>query len=129
MNQATAGAKDSFTMPAVYDCFPASQVQSVEHSPTATPFHTRAGSPAHEELSDQERSETMTALSNALHAPSLNVNEDNMDNNARVKRADGSANVLMGTKVNYLLIYFILNLGLTIYNKAIMIKVRKACSL
>ncbi len=43
--------------------------------------------------------------------------------NVKVAVADGSATVPTRVKLIYLAIYFILNLGLTLYNKAVMIKV------
>lgn len=43
--------------------------------------------------------------------------------NVKVAVADGSATVPAKVKLIYLAIYFLLNLGLTLYNKAVMIKV------
>ena len=42
---------------------------------------------------------------------------------SRVSALDGSAEVSVTTKVKLLIIYFLLNLGLTLYNKAVMNKV------
>lgn len=41
--------------------------------------------------------------------------------------ADGSAGVPTWTKCKYLAIYFLFNLGLTLYNKAVMVQVRWDC--
>lgn len=41
--------------------------------------------------------------------------------------ADGSASVPTWTKCKYLAIYFLFNLGLTLYNKAVMVQVRWDC--
>lgn len=114
----------SLRMSALSDNFPPSQTQSVEHSPTATPHHTRAGTPIRGKLLDNsgtEATETMAAL-NALIKPSRGMPEE--AEVTRVSIVDGSANVSIATKLNFLMIYFIFNLGLTLYNKAVMIKVR-----
>lgn len=114
----------SLQMSALHGSFPPSQTQSVEHSPTATPHHTRAGTPVHEKLLDRsgsETDETMAAL-NALIKPSGdNPQEAKM---SRVSLADGSADVSFATKLNFLLAYLVFNLGLTLYNKAVMIQGR-----
>lgn len=108
---------------ALHGAFPPFQTQSVEQSPTATPHHTRAGTPIHEKLLDRsgsETKETMAAL-NALMKPSYGTHEE-MEL-TRVSLVDGSADVSVATKLNYLMIYLVLNLGLTLYNKAVMIQV------
>ena len=111
--------------PAIHDSFLPSQTQSVEHSPTATPHHTRAGTPVHGKLLDRsgrEATETMAAL-NALIEPSHELPEETKL--MRVSLVDGSAHISVATKLNFLVVYFIFNLGLTLYNKAVMIQVRK----
>lgn len=114
----------SLKVSALHDTFPQSQAQSVEQSPTATPHHTRAGTPIHEQLldsSDSETNETMAAL-NALMKPSHGKPEEMKM--TRVSLVDGSADVSVATKLNFLAVYLIFNLGLILYNKAIMIQVR-----
>lgn len=111
-------------MSALHDNFPPSQTQSVEHSPTATPHHTRAGSPIHGKLLDRsgrETNETLVAL-NALIEPCGAKHEETKT--TRVSLVDGSARVSFATKLNFLMVYFLFNLGLTFYNKAVMIQVR-----
>lgn len=114
----------SFKASALHGAFPPFQTQSVEHSPTATPHHTRAGTPIHEKLLDRsgnETKETMAAL-NALMKPSYGTPEETKL--TRVSLVDGSADVSVATKLNFLLVYLIFNLGLTLHNKAVMIQVR-----
>ena len=114
-------------MSVLCDSFPPSEAQSVEHSPTPTPHPTRAGTPTHEKLLDRSggaatTKETMAALNQALVQPQPAMLEETKT--MRVSLVDGSAKVSVATKLNYLMLYFIFNLGLTLYNKAIMIKVR-----
>ena len=108
---------------ALHGAFPPFHTQSVEHSPTATPHHTRAGTPIHGRLLDRsgtETKETMAAL-NALMKPSYGTSEETKL--TRVSMVDGSADVSIATKLNFLMVYLIFNLGLTLYNKAVMIQV------
>jgi hypothetical protein len=111
-------------MASVHDNFSSCQTQSVEHSPTATPHHTRAGSPIRgmfHSHTQKEATETIAAL-NALIEPSGGLTEKT--EMMRVGFVDGSSTVSFATKLKFLMIYFIFNLGLTLYNKAIMIQVR-----
>ena len=113
----------SLKMSTLHGSLPPSQAQSVEHSPTATPHHTRAGTPTHDKLlqrSGTETNETMIAL-NALMRPSCGKPEETKM--TRVSLIDGSADVSVATKINFLMVYLIFNLGLTLYNKAVMIQV------
>ena len=115
--------KMSLHVPALRGTFPPFQTQSVEQSPTATPHHTRAGTPIHEKLLDRsgsETNETMAAL-NALMKPSHGKSEETKM--TRVSHIDGSADVSLATKLNFLMVYLVFNLGLTLYNKAVMIQV------
>lgn len=112
-------------MPAIHDSLLPSETQSVEHSPTATPHHTRAGTPIQGKLLDlrgREATETMAALSALVEPPHEMLEETKL---MRVSLVDGSANISVATKLNFLVVYFIFNLGLTLYNKAVMIKARK----
>jgi hypothetical protein len=114
----------SLKMAAVHNSFSPCQTQSVEHSPTATPHHTRAGSPVRGmslNHTQKEATETIAAL-NALIVSSGGLTEKKKM--LRVGFVDGSSNVSFTTKLKFLMIYFIFNLGLTLYNKAIMIQVR-----
>lgn len=104
----------------IYDSYLAS---SVEQSPTATPHHTRAGSPVRGKLlghTDKEATQTVAALNALMNSAGEASEEMKM---IRVSLADGSASVSVATKLKFLIVYFIFNLGLTLYNKAIMIKV------
>ena len=53
----------------------------------------------------------------------LIAEDDGLEAMAQVSTIDGSASVTVASKVQVLLIYFAFNLGLTLYNKAVMIKV------
>ena len=113
----------SLHVSALRGTFPPFQTQSVEQSPTATPHHTRVGTPIHEKLLDRsgnETNETMAAL-NALMKPSPGKPEE--IKMTRVSHIDGSADVSLATKLNFLMVYLLFNLGLTLYNKAVMIQV------
>ena len=99
------------------------QVASVDgegynESPVNTPYNTRAGSPIHGLSSTHRQAEDHDAMNNiwstwkARHATKTVVSD-----------VDGSAHVPALTKLKYLAIYFAFNLGLTLYNKAVMIQV------
>ncbi|KAL9023698.1 MAG: hypothetical protein Q9180_008137, partial [Flavoplaca navasiana] len=53
----------------------------------------------------------------------LIAEDDELQGMAQVSTIDGSASVTVASKVQVLLVYFAFNLGLTLYNKAVMIKV------
>ncbi|KAL8838611.1 MAG: hypothetical protein Q9176_005008 [Flavoplaca citrina] len=56
----------------------------------------------------------------------LIAEDEELDGMAQVSSIDGSASVTVASKVQVLLIYFAFNLGLTLYNKAVMIKTVRA---
>lgn len=104
---------------------------ALDCSPTPTPYHTRAGSPVRgisTPHTAEQAKETMEAI-NAL------MPEDSEVTDARdaskpekaelisVSIVDGSANVSAASKIVHLSIYFTFNLGLTLFNKAIMVQV------
>lgn len=98
------------------------QSHVLDCSPTPTPHHTRAGSPARGKLlahTSEQASQNIAILHAAIKEPAR-VSESLK---IPVSVVDGSANVSGATKVKYLIIYSVFNLGLTFYNKAIMIKV------
>lgn len=88
-------------------------------SPTPTPFHTRSASPA------------LGAPSIPLETasfPMARLEELAQTHEVQVPTSvtDGSATIPTATKLRYLAVYFMFNLGLTLFNKAIMIQVRSA---
>lgn len=102
--------------------FEQSQPQVLDCSPTPTPYHTRAGSPARGKLlphTSEQASQNIAILHAAVKEPAK-VSEPLK---IPVSVIDGSANVSGATKVKYLIAYLVFNLGLTVYNKAVMIKV------
>ncbi|KAL8753112.1 MAG: hypothetical protein Q9199_005283 [Rusavskia elegans] len=52
----------------------------------------------------------------------LIAEDDELEGMAQVSTIDGSASVTVASKIHVLLVYFAFNLGLTLYNKAVMIK-------
>jgi hypothetical protein len=107
----------------IYDNYTQSPSSSMEQSPTATPHHTRAGSPVRGKLlghTDKEATQTVAVLNALMNSTGGASKEMKM---MRVSFVDGSASVSVATKLKFLTAYFIFNLGLTLYNKAIMIKV------
>ncbi|MCJ1478779.1 UAA transporter [Lambiella insularis] len=84
-------------------------------SPTTTPFQTRVPSPmlgnliAHQQLHGEEAVSRIRS--------SFNLRESQK---VAVGMADGSAEVPAAVKYKYLACYFLFNLGLTLFNKAIM---------
>ena len=91
-------------------------------SPTATPFQTRSGSPVH--------------TSNVKHSPGegdaaiacmWSILKSRRSSQVIVSSVDGSATVPATTKFKHLAVYFAFNLGLTLFNKAVMIQV-SSCS-
>ena len=59
----------------------------------------------------------------------LIAEDEELDGMAQVSTIDGSASVTVASKVQVLLVYFAFNLGLTLYNKAVMIKVSRIIAL
>lgn len=114
----------------------------IDHSPTATPYETRSGSPdrghrmphtfreaeaavekLHALLSGEVISPAVAMELATLDQQSASTKpKDNFDMDI-VGLADGSTNISIITKVKVLIVYFAFNLGLTLFNKAIMIKV------
>lgn len=123
--------------------YPTSQLQLLDRSPTATPVQTRSGSPPRGKAiphTVEEATDFMSKL-NDLMGPSVSSEPNAAEEPAgsdkptvftdpdeklvlkSVSATDGSATVSTSTKVKYLTIYFAFNLGLTLFNKAIMIAV------
>jgi len=92
--------------------------QEFNDSVTATPLHTRAHSPFRH-LAFPDNLEVTEANMERLNT----IFQQREAENVKVAVADGSATVPAKEKLIYLAIYFLLNLGLTLYNKAVMIKV------
>lgn len=123
--------------------YPASQMQLLDRSPTATPIQTRSGSPTRGMVIPHTVEETTNFMNrlNDLMGPSLSLEPNAAEKPASsnkpiaftepdekvvlksVSTTDGSATVATSTKVKYLIIYFAFNLGLTLFNKAVMIAV------
>lgn len=123
--------------------YPTSQLQVLDRSPTATPVHTRSGSPTRGNAIPHTVGETTDFMGklNDLMGPNVSLepnaagkptgsNESVASTEPDEKLAlrsvsatDGSSAVSISTKVKYLIIYFAFNLGLTLFNKAIMIAV------
>lgn len=87
-------------------------------SPTPTPFHTRSGSlsigaPVHGLEQASFPMEKLEQLARTYDEKQVSVSV-----------SDGSATVPTSTKLRYLVVYFAFNLGLTLFNKAVMIQVR-----
>ncbi|MCJ1305815.1 UAA transporter [Hypocenomyce scalaris] len=95
--------------------FAFAQAQTFGDSPTPTPFQTRSGSPVNGAPvhSMEQASITMATLDRLAETHEKQVS---------VSVTDGSATVPTTTKLKYLVIYFAFNLGLTLFNKAVMIK-------
>ena len=128
----------------------AGAMQSLDCSPTNTPAHTRAGSPL-SDTGMLHSSEAATAFMTRLNRIITPQDHNNVATDTegtdmvqkrvsaeaapkpieknehgklpKVSSLDGSASVAASSKLRILLLYFILNLGLTLYNKAVMIKV------
>ena len=114
-------------MPSSTDEFSGAELQFCDRSPTATPAQTRSGSPVRGILMPHTVEQSARfmedlhtiAKKDALKKLAL-AGDKTM---ATVGAIDGSANVDMMTKIKLLGIYFFFNLGLTLYNKAVMIQV------
>ena len=94
------------------------QLMRLNTSPTPTPFHTRAPSPVHQQFTPHTPRQAHAAM-NDIHE----ILRRRESEKVAVSVTDGSALVPATTKMCYLAIYFFFNLGLTLFNKAIMIKV------
>ncbi|KAA6416386.1 MAG: phosphate phosphoenolpyruvate translocator [Lasallia pustulata] len=84
-------------------------------SPTPTPYPTRSGTPSHGVLvcSPEPASFPIAKLEKLARTHGKQV---------PVNISDGSATVPAITKLKYLAVYFAFNLGLTLFNKAVMIQ-------
>ena len=108
-------------------------LQTMDQSPTPTPLHTRAGSPDHGVAmphSHEKAKQTVEALNDLMSdedtqpiAETLDVLMPKEEKLVPVSDIDGSANVSTTSKLCNLVMYFTFNLGLTIFNKAVMIQV------
>lgn len=77
----------------------------------------RVGIPSIAPGTTRQAAVTLTELLNTMHSSRRSPGLD-------VSVADGSANIPAWTKCKYLAVYFLFNLGLTLYNKAVMVQVR-----
>ena len=92
--------------------------EDYNESPVQTPLNTRVGSPIHGPSSTHTQVEGHDAINNICLAWKAR-----RANQAVVSDVDGSATVPALVKLRYLAIYFAFNLGLTLYNKGVMIQV------
>ena len=95
-----------------------SQLMKLDTSPTHTPFHTRAPSPVHQLYVPHTPRQAQATMNDIREIFRRRESEK-----VTVSITDGSAMVPATTKMSYLAIYFFFNLGLTLFNKALMIKV------
>lgn len=123
--------------------YPTSQLLLLDRSPTATPVQTRSGSPTRGDVlhhTVEDATEFMTKL-NHIKKPTMSSEPVAAETHTgskgpialaeldeklvlkSVSATDGSAAVSTSTKVKYLIVYFAFNLGLTLFNKAVMIAV------
>ena len=123
--------------------YPTSQLLLLDRSPTATPVQTRSGSPTRADVlrhTVEEATEFMTKL-NHIKKPAMSSEPVAAETHTgskgpialaepdgklvlkSVSATDGSAADSTCTKVKYLIVYFVFNLGLTLFNKAVMIAV------
>lgn len=115
-------------MPQSTNEFSGIELQHCDRSPTATPAQTRSGSPMRRTLMPHTATETLRFMSD-LHAvagknaPKKLFTVTLGKAMASVGQLDGSEGVSTATKMKFLAIYFFFNLGLTLYNKAVMIQV------
>ncbi|MCJ1380805.1 UAA transporter [Xylographa soralifera] len=86
-------------------------------SPTTTPFQTRAASPVHHLRGHHSQFEAEAAI-DSMRSFIQNRIIEKVD----VSSVDGSATVSTSTKSQALALYFVFNLGLTLFNKAAMNK-------
>ena len=117
-------------MPSSTDEFSGAELQFCDRSPTATPVQTRSGSPVrgilmpHTAEQSSRFMEDVHAIARKDTPKKLNLAGDKIM--ASVGAIDGSANVDTMIKIKFLAVYFFFNLGLTLYNKAVMIQVSRA---
>ena len=109
-------------MPQSTDEFSGTDLQFCDRSATATPAQTRSGSPMRGTPIPHTATETVRFL-NDLHAIAKEDTPSKPDIMASVGEMDGSVDVATATKIKFLAVYFFFNLGLTLYNKAVMIQV------
>ena len=93
----------------------------MSESPTATPFQTRSGSPIHDMNVNHTPAEGDAAMAGMWSI--VKSRQSRQSYQINVSSVDGSAAVPTTTKIYYLTIYFAFNLGLTLFNKAVMIQV------
>ena len=89
----------------------------LDMSPTATPLQTRSGSPIlgmNMPHTTEQAGAIMARIKSLVQRPKESV---------AVNVVDGSAIVPNTVKLQYLVVYFAFNLGLTLFNKAVMIEV------
>ena len=89
-------------------------------SPTTTPFQTRAASPVHYVPDHQSRFEAEAAIDSMRF-----FLQNRVTKKVDVSSVDGSATVSNTAKSQALALYFVFNLGLTLFNKVAMNKVWK----
>ena len=99
-----------------------SSLQFYDTSPTATPAQTRSGSPMRGTPIPHTADQTIKFMDD-LRLIAASKNTSKKSAMAPVGEIDGSVNVSTATKMKYLMVYFLLNLALTLYNKAVMIQV------
>ena len=87
-------------------------------SPTTTPFQTRAASPVHYLPDQHPQFEPEVAIDSMRSFIQSRILEK-----VDVSSVDGSATVSNSSKSQALALYFVFNLGLTLFNKAAMNKV------
>lgn len=103
-----------------------STLQFYERSPTATPAQTRSGSPTLGSPIPHTSAETIKFMNDLHEIAGKDATSDITNSTATMTSAgviDGSVYVSTAMKMKYLAVYFFFNLGLTLYNKAVMIKV------
>ena len=108
-------------------------LQTLDHSPTPTPLHTRAGSPNRDPVlshSHETAKQTVEVLNGLMSGEDTQLEID-ARNSLMLQEAelvpvhviDGSAHVSTASKFYHLTMYLSFNLGLTLFNKAVMIQV------
>lgn len=105
----------------------------LDHSPTPTPLHTRAGSldrgvatPHNHEKAKQTVDVLNVLMSHKSSQLPTNVADPlktDQQELVPVSVVDGSASVSTASKFYNLALYFVFNLGLTLFNKVVMIEV------
>ena len=93
-------------------------------SPMTMPVRTRSTSPAHRPPIANPNHDDVTSITSVWSTLRRHHGQPAMVcERAEVSDVDGSATVPARTKLKYLAVYFALNLGLTLLNKAIMLQV------